>query len=165
MQAESHGLLQLLLVEQDTPRTARRSQSARRAAAVWVLMSSSDSRRWKKTARLPLPPYGRELTDARRRGQKPNVHIHAGDRAWDRAKMRKPPEVLVCPSDADYRQYDWTACRGLSVTLIVWGRDAEAVEAFAEHLIRSGAELVCTLNAFEGEDGEIQSMFYRARPR
>lgn len=128
-------------------------------------MSTTDSKRWSKSSRLPLPAYGRELAEARRHGQKPNVFIHAGARAWERAKLRTPPEVLCCPPDADYRQYDWSMCRGLSVTLVAWGMEAQAIDDFAQHLVRSGAELVCALNAFEGESGEVQSMFYRARPR
>jgi hypothetical protein len=113
--------------------------------------------------KLPLPPYGRELAEARRRGKYPNVFIHAGVRAWDRAKMRMAPEVLCC--DGEFRQYDWTVCKGLSVTLVVWGEDPDWVDSFAQLLVRSGAQLVCALNAHEGDGGQVESCFYRPRPR
>jgi hypothetical protein len=118
-----------------------------------------------KRTGLLIPPYGRELTAARRRRESPSVFIHAGERAWDRAKLRAPPEVLCLPPDADFRAYDWSILKNLGVTLVVWDREATWVDDFAQHLVRSGAELVCALNSYRGEGEKIESVFYRMRPK
>ena len=114
--------------------------------------------------RLIMPPYGRELAAARTRGELPNVFIHAGDYAWDRAKLRSPPDVLCLPPDGDFRDYDWTPVKKLALTLIVWGRPNSWIDEFATHLVRAGAELVCALNAHQGDNKKVESMFYRMRP-
>jgi hypothetical protein len=109
---------------------------------------------------LPLPPFGRELAAARRHGDTPNVHVHAGTRAWERARMRAPPGVLCLPPEAEYRHYDWAVCRGLALTLIVWDRPREFVDGFARQLVLDGAALVAAL----GSDREgATCTFYRPR--
>jgi hypothetical protein len=90
----------------------------------------------------PLPAFGRELQEARRRGEFPNVFVHAGDHAWDRAHRRAPPEVLCLPPDESAESYDWTVVKGLAVTLVVWDREEAFTDAFARLLVISGATLV-----------------------
>jgi hypothetical protein len=105
----------------------------------------------------PLPPFGRELSEARFRGEFPNVFIHAGDHAWNRAQKRAPPEVLCLPPDASADDYDWTIVKGLAVTLVVWDRDDEFVDTFARLLVIAGAKMVAALT------NEGGSTFYRPR--
>jgi hypothetical protein len=89
------------------------------------------------------------------------VFIHAGDRAWDRAKGRRPPDVLCLPDDF-FALYDWRCVKGLAITLVVWGRDYKFIDHFARHLVLAGASMVCALN---GNDG--RSVLYRpsVKPR
>ncbi len=112
---------------------------------------------------LPLPPYGRELCEARRRGLAPNVFIHAGDRAWARARVRRPPEILCLPPEAEPENYDWRLCHRLQLTLVVHGRDAAFIDRFARLLVSSGAALVAALSA--SDDAGVESVFYRPEPR
>jgi len=92
--------------------------------------------------RRPLPPYGRELAEARRRGEAVNLFVHAGVGAWERAKARGAPHVLCLPPGSDFNSFDWTVVRGLSLMLIAWDLDEADVEAFGRHLVTCGAELV-----------------------
>lgn len=118
-------------------------------------------------ARSKLPPFARELVTARRRGQRVNLFIHAGDRAWDRARSRRPPDVLCLPPGEDFRTFDWSIVRGLSLVLVWWNGSPAEVDAFARHLVLSGAELVAALGAtHDGKHvGAVRSTFYRpARP-
>jgi hypothetical protein len=105
----------------------------------------------------PLPPFGRELAEARRRGEFVNVFVHAGDHAWDRARRRAPPEVLCLPPDESADTYDWTVVKGLQITLIVWNRDEAFVDSFARALVIAGATLVAALT------NQGSSSFYRPR--
>ncbi|MEO8313252.1 MAG: hypothetical protein ABI645_00525 [Pseudomonadota bacterium] len=110
-----------------------------------------------------LPPFSKELIAARRSGVKLNVHLHAGDHAWRRAKYRHPPHVLCCPPDSNFEDFDWSCVRGLDITLIVWNRRWEEVDAFARHLVVSGSTLVAALGAFHdgGKITACESTFYR----
>ena len=104
----------------------------------------------------PLPPFGRELYEARKRNESPNVWVFAGEHSWKRAQGRRPPEVLCLPPDEPADAYDWSVCRGLAITLIVWGRDETFMDSLARLLVISGATLVAALSP-EG------STFYRPR--
>jgi hypothetical protein len=104
---------------------------------------------------LALPPYARELLTARKRGLHPNVFVHAGDRAWERARFRLPPNVLCLPPDALFADYDWQCIRGLYPTLIVWNRPPDFVDGFARHLVQSGARMVAALGALHNGERVI----------
>jgi len=124
-------------------------------------MSEIDDRaRRSSRTRLLMPPYGRELAAARRRGESPNVFLHGGDRSWDRAKLRAPPEVLCLPPDANHYDYDWSLVQGLALTLIVWNREPSLVDSFARQLVIAGASLVAALS---GDERGTFSTFYRPR--
>lgn len=95
------------------------------------------------------PPFAKSLIAAKSKRLPLNVFIHAGEHSWRRAKNRPEPHVLCCPPDADYATFDWTCVGGLELTLIVWGRDEEYVDAFAAHLVRAGAKLVAAIAGFD----------------
>jgi hypothetical protein len=98
--------------------------------------------------RLPLPPFGRELAIAVRRRQQVNLFVHAGHRAWERARYRKPPNVLCLPPGDDFQNYDWSCVRGVDLALVVWNWPQEQVDLFARHLVAvGGASLVAALSA------------------
>ena len=96
------------------------------------------------------PPFANSLIAAKRKGARLNVFVHAGDHAWRRAKSRPEPHVLCCPPDADFTDFDWSCVAGLDLTLIVWNRTPDHVDAFAKHLVKAGASLVA---AIVGGDG------------
>jgi hypothetical protein len=97
-------------------------------------------------ASKPLPPFGRELYEARKRNEVPNVFVYAGDRSWALAQKRSPPAVLCVPPDVvDPSVYDWTICKGLALTLVVWNRPEDFVDGFARQLVIAGATLVAAL--------------------
>ena len=100
----------------------------------------------------PLPPFGTDLRDARRRGVRPNVFVHAGRGAWERAKERATPDVLCVPPGAEAAAFDWSIVRGLSLMLIAWEMTEQDVRAIGEELIRAGAVLV--MAPCMGADGQ-----------
>ena len=119
-------------------------------------------------SRNSIPPYGHELLRARRQGVSLNVFVHAGDRSWDRARMRAPPHVLCLPPDESFRAYDWSAVKGLELTLVVWNRPPEQVDSFARHLVSCGAKLVASLGASVDDQGKVAiacPLFYRPAHR
>ena len=102
-----------------------------------------------RASALKAPPYARDLIAAKRRGESLNLFVHAGDHAWQRAQRRAPPHVLCCPPDDEFKSFDWRCVSGLDLTLVIWNRDPEFVDAFARHLVRSGATLVAAIDGFD----------------
>ena len=87
-----------------------------------------------------FPPYGRNVAN------KPNnVFVYAGRNAWEagraRANIVGKNSVLVLPSDEDFHTYRWPV-QGVSLMLIWTDGALRDVQAFGEHLVRSGAALV-----------------------
>lgn len=113
---------------------------------------------------LRPPPYATELLAARRRGALPNVYIVAGDFAWRRAKRRGTTIDIPVPPDEDFTQIDWRCLAGLHVTLVVWNRPPDFVDALARHLVISGAALVAAIGQLRASDGDVlesATLFYR----
>ena len=99
-----------------------------------------------------LPPYGRSVAAAVARGERLNVWVYGGSRAWEEARLRtrhSGPALLLPPGD-DPGQYKWPV-EGLEV-MLVWldgspsqpRQDATPQELihFAEVLVQNGARLV-----------------------
>lgn len=115
---------------------------------------------------LRLPPYAREVVAAKSRGERLNLFVHAGAEAWRRASGRPSPHVICLPPDKDFGDFDWSCVGGLTVTLVVWDRPGTFVCAFAEHLVRCGAERVAVLNGpnlSRDPFGPVQLTIYKAR--
>ncbi len=117
-------------------------------------------------ATLSAPPFARELTAARRRRDSLNVFIHAGDHAWRRAKLRRAPNVLCLPPDADFDSFNWSVINGLAVTLVCWNWPPERVDAFARHLVLAGASLVAAIGAAVENDRALSApaVIYKPAP-
>lgn len=114
--------------------------------------------------KLRAPPYSKELIAARKRGEVVNVYLHAGDHSWRRVSRRRPPHILCLPPEQDFTEFDWSCIHGECITLVVWNRNDKWVDAFARHLVISGAELVAALNA-EHDDRRVTRCFLlRYRP-
>lgn len=116
---------------------------------------------------MKLAPYARELIAARKRGLRINLHVIAGEHAWRRAGKLNPPSVLCLPPEESFESFDWSCVAGLHVTLAVWNRPPQSVDAFARHLVLAGAELVAALGA--QHDGErvmrCEPTYYRLAAR
>jgi len=89
-----------------------------------------------------LPPFGVAVAN-----DPQNVFIYAGRDAWvagqTRATLVGKNSVLVLPPDKDFHSYRWPV-QGLSLMLIWPNGSLQEIQAFGEHLVRSGAALVVT---------------------
>lgn len=93
-----------------------------------------------------LPPYGRELVAARRAGVVPNVYLMVGPRAWARAALRHPPNVLVLPPGDSPADFDWRCCARLDITVQATEEpDADRLALLVHCLKRAGATLVAAI--------------------
>ena len=93
-----------------------------------------------------LPPYGRELVAARRAGVVPNVHLMVGPRAWARAALRHPPNVLALPPGDSPADFDWRCCAGLGVTVqAAEEADPERLALLIHYLLQAGTVLVAAI--------------------
>ena len=116
---------------------------------------------------MRAPPFSRELLRARKSGATPNLFIHAGEHAWERARSRPAGSVLLLPPGDDFRGYDWRCVRALPLTLVWWNGSPDLVDSFARHLVHSGADLVAALDA-EHDGSRVvrcEPVFYRLAPR
>ena len=110
-----------------------------------------------------LPPYGRQVAYALKRGKAPNLWIYGGTLEWQGAAWRTenigPATALALPPGADPDDYRWPV-KGLEVFLL-WidgytldnpRQDVKREELlrFAARLIQDGASLVVTLFEAEG---------------
>ncbi len=110
-----------------------------------------------------LPPYGRQVAYALKRGKALNLWIYGGTLAWQGAAWRTenigPATALALPPGADPDDYRWPV-KGLKVFLL-WidgytldnpRQDVKRDELlrFAARLIKDGASLVVALFEAEG---------------
>jgi hypothetical protein len=101
--------------------------------------------------RLPLPAYGRELLDARRRGLRPTdpTMIYL-----DRWPTRPGPYVvptLCVPRDVPFTSLDWSIVRKLDVHLLSWER--RSIKAALDTLRRAGVATI-TVHDFSATDDQ-----------
>jgi len=113
--------------------------------------------------RLRQPPFAAAVLSAKARRQRLNVFIHAGDHAWRRAKARPQPHVLCCPPEEEFTAFDWSCVKGMEIALVVWNRAPGYVDAFAAHLVKSGATLVTAITG--GEAAHPLLTIYKPRAR
>ena len=93
-----------------------------------------------------LPPYGRELVAARRAGIVPNVHLMVGPRAWARAALRRPPNVLALSPGDSPTEFNWRCCAGLGITVQATEEpDSDRLALLVHCLIHAGAALVAAI--------------------
>ena len=97
-----------------------------------------------------IPPFGRQLNAARMSGYAPemlNVHLMVGARAWDRARLRAPPHVLVLPSDDSPESFDWQCVAGLTITVQGASEpDEDRLARLVICLLQARATHVCVLH-------------------
>lgn len=88
-----------------------------------------------------LPPYGRQWLEA---GAKYGPFVVFGPGAWDIAERRKRSGfVLVCPSDRDPLEFDWSLLSGRATVVIEAGSfDTPRLERIAYALLTAGVPLV-----------------------
>jgi len=111
-----------------------------------------------------LPPFGKVLAAARRRGEAVNLAIYAGNRCWRMAQAREHSVALPDPESG--RRTDWRQLVGglPGVLLVARGWDAAEVDELARSLVLAGARLVTALTVLEGEPTRVARAFYRRGP-
>ena len=99
-----------------------------------------------------LPPYGRELRNARHVDDYVNPWVFAGSRAWQFA-ARRGPGRLVLPEGANPVDFDWTVLAGLDVVVRWPGASLRQIDALGAALVRAGASSVLVLDdlRYEGD--------------
>lgn len=104
--------------------------------------------------RRPVPPFGRAVVAKLNRGERPNVWVYGGSRAWEEARWRTyhigPGTALLLPPGDDPNGYRWPVA-GLGI-MLVWldgslsepRQDVTPPEIirFAEVLVQNRARLV-----------------------
>lgn len=113
-------------------------------------------KRYNKSGRKPLPPYGQQLVEAKRRREHVNCYICAGPNAWNRHRIRV--DRVVLPPDAEPDDFDWSIFSGLEPTVIGDDADPTRLSRLTWLLLSAGARLVCVI--FE-EDGVTTAAHFR----
>lgn len=72
-----------------------------------------------------------------------NLFIYCGGDALEKSSKRDESLAVVYP--LDWKQWDWRFVGGLSLTVVAGGWTQAQLDEFAEHLIRSGAEMATVL--------------------
>lgn len=85
-----------------------------------------------------LPPFGKQLLNARKAGRYINPWIFAGRGAWEFAAQRGPGR-LVLPAGEDPAGFNWSCTTGLDVVVRWPGASLAEVEVLGALLVRSGA--------------------------
>ena len=97
---------------------------------------------------MSRPAYSREVTAARRAGETPNIHVHVGTHAWERAKAWGVGHRIVVPLDLDRcpTDFDFGCLYGLSVVLNATDSDLIVARQVAVAIVEQGAQLVALLH-------------------
>jgi hypothetical protein len=102
--------------------------------------SASHQQYDKEGEEMRLPPFGRDVQSS-----PGNVFVYAGRDAWTAGRRRAATvgknSVLVLPPGEGFHSYRWPV-QGLSLVLVWPDGSLSDVQAFGEHLVRSGAALV-----------------------
>ena len=101
-----------------------------------------------KKVSLVRPAFAREVWATRTAGGSPNVHVHVGATAWDRAKRRGVGDRIVVPLDLERSpgDYDFKVLDGLTVTVNAIDADLVLARQVAVAVVEQGAKLVVLLH-------------------
>lgn len=113
-----------------------------------------------------VPPFGRTVIEARKRGASVNLFLYCGSRCWEKARLREHGIAVPTPTDA--QKADWRPLVGglPGVMLVAQDWDATAVDVFARQLVHDGAKLVTAVRVeSDGEVRRVAHAFYRAKER
>ena len=98
-------------------------------------------------ARKPLPPYGNHYLNDPRNG----VHVAMGPSAWDWAKTRRYP-VMVLPEGDRPTDRRWPTTHGPALIWEVGTYDTDRLTELAACLLRAGATSVVAIREAEMND-------------
>src|ERR1700722_10611052 len=100
------------------------------------------------TPRPVRPAYARELEQARRAGERINLHAHVGANAWKRAKHAIPGNRVVIPLDTDHgpTDFDFSVLDDLALVLNAIDADVVLARRIAEAMCCAGARMVVLLH-------------------